>query len=74
MHTGAFDITRHQHGVFSSYLDECRANLDLYIGQLGSTLEELGLLEETNIIMVSDHGQRDITAPSTSTSSSPTPG
>lgn len=60
VHTGAFDITRHQHGVFSSYLDECRANLDLYIGQLGSTLEELGLLEETNIIMVSDHGQRDI--------------
>ena len=27
MHTGAFDITRHHHGVFSSYLDDCHAGL-----------------------------------------------
>ena len=60
MHTGAFDITRHHHGVFSSYLDDCRADLDRYIGQVGDTLAELGLLEDTNFIMVSDHGQRDI--------------
>ena len=60
MHTGAFDSTRHHHGVFSSYLDECRADLDRYIGQVGDTLSELGVLEDTNFIMVSDHGQRDI--------------
>lgn len=60
LHTGAFDGCRHHHGVFSSYLEPCRADLDRYIGQIGAALEELGLLEETNLVMVSDHGQRDI--------------
>lgn len=60
LHTGAFDTTRHSHGVFSSYLDQCRQNLDRYIGQIGNTLEEMGVLEDTNFVMVSDHGQRDI--------------
>ena len=34
VHTGTFDSYRHAHGVFSSYLDEARANLDRYIGEL----------------------------------------
>lgn len=60
LHTGAFDGCRHKHGVFSSYLDQCRADLDRYIGQVGAVLEEIGVLNQTNLVMVSDHGQRDI--------------
>lgn len=60
VHTGTFDSYRHKYGVFSSHLDEARANLDRYIGQLMAACEDAGVAEETNFIMVSDHGQRDI--------------
>lgn len=60
VHTGTFDSYRHKYGVFSSHLDEARANLDRYIGQLMAACEDAGVADETNFIMVSDHGQRDI--------------
>lgn len=60
VHTGTFDSFRHKYGVFGSHLDEARANLDRYIGMLMHACEDAGVAEETNFIMVSDHGQRDI--------------
>ena len=60
LHTGTFDSYRHAHGVFSSYLEEARANLDRYIGMLMDACADAGVAEETNLVMVSDHGQRDI--------------
>ena len=61
VHTGSFDTYRHKYGVFGPHLDEIRQNLDRYIGQLMGAVEDAGLLDETDFIMVSDHGQRDIT-------------
>ena len=60
VHTGTFDSFRHKYGVFGSHLDEARANLDRYIGMLMRACEDAGVAGETNFIMVSDHGQRDI--------------
>lgn len=60
VHTGTFDSYRHKYGVFGSHLEEARANLDRYIGMLMSACEDAGVAGETNFIMVSDHGQRDI--------------
>ncbi|MGO5023273.1 alkaline phosphatase family protein [Lawsonibacter sp. LCP25S3_G6] len=60
VHTGTFDSYRHAHGVFSSYLDEARANLDRYIGELMDACRAAGVEQETNFVLVSDHGQRDI--------------
>ena len=60
LHTGTFDGFRHKHGVFGPHLEEARKNLDRYIGELMAACEEAGVSEETNLIMVSDHGQRDI--------------
>lgn len=60
VHTGTFDGFRHKYGVFGPHLEEARANLDRYIGELMAACEEAGVAEETNLIMVSDHGQRDI--------------
>lgn len=60
VHTGSFDTFRHKNGVFGPHLDGIRANLDRYIGQLMEALEAAGVREETNFVMVSDHGQRDI--------------
>ena len=60
LHTGTFDSYRHAHGVFSSYLDEARANLDRHIGMLMEACEDAGVAGQSNMILVSDHGQRDI--------------
>ena len=60
VHTGTFDSYRHGHGVFSSYLDEARANHDRYLGELMRTCEDAGVAQDTNLVLVSDHGQRDI--------------
>ncbi len=60
VHTGTFDSFRHAHGVFGAHLDEARANLDRYIGQLMAACEDAGVAEQTNLFLVSDHGQRDI--------------
>lgn len=60
VHTGTFDSFRHKYGVFGPHLNQARENQDRYIGELMSACEEAGVAEETNLIMVSDHGQRDI--------------
>lgn len=60
VHTGTFDHFRHVKGVFGPHIDQARDNLDGYLGQLMAALSDAGVLEETNIVMVSDHGQRDI--------------
>ena len=60
LHTGTFDSYRHSYGVFSSHLEEARANLDRYIGMLMEACTAAGVAEETNLVLVSDHGQRDI--------------
>ncbi len=60
LHTGTFDHYRHVKGVFGPHIDEARDNLDRYLGQLMDALSDAGVLEDTNFIMVSDHGQRDI--------------
>lgn len=60
MHTGTFDHYRHRKGVFGQHLEEARDNLDRYLGMLLDACEEAGVLDQTNFVMVSDHGQRNI--------------
>lgn len=60
LHTGTFDRYRHIYGAFNPHLDEARLHLDRYIGMLMKACEDAGVAEETNFVLVSDHGQRDI--------------
>lgn len=60
VHTGTFDAYRHVHGVFSPWINEAIANLDRYIGELMAACRRAGVEEETNLVLVSDHGQRNI--------------
>lgn len=60
LHTGTFDSYRHAYGVFSDHLKEARENLDRYLGLLMDACQDAGVLEQTNLVLVSDHGQRDI--------------
>ena len=48
-------------GVFDfSHIDRALEDLDRWIGWIGSALEEAGILEETNLFLVSDHGQQNV--------------
>lgn len=60
LHIATFDNYRHSYGVFNSHLEEARQNLDRYLGRLMDACREAGVAEQTNLVLVSDHGQRDI--------------
>lgn len=61
IHACPVDASRHEYGVFSDRLPEAIRRVDRYLGQLGDALEEAGVLEETNIALISDHGQMNYT-------------
>ena len=60
VHNGCMDACRHATGAFSPSIPEALDRVDAYFGQLCAALEEAGVLEDTDIFMVSDHGQMDI--------------
>ncbi len=59
VHNGIMDGTRHKNGVFNKNVTAALDRVDLYFGQLLRSLEEEGVLSETNVVVVSDHGQMD---------------
>lgn len=59
VHSCPVDTSRHEYGVFSDKLPEAIKRVDRHLGQLADALEEAGVLEETNLALISDHGQLD---------------
>ncbi len=57
VHTSPLDNIRHRYGVFSDHLVAEIRRVDRQIGSLCRALEEAGVLEKTNIVLLSDHGQ-----------------
>lgn len=60
VHNGQIDGIRHTTGAFTEALYPELDRVDKHIGQLCEALESAGVLEETDIFIVSDHGQIDI--------------
>jgi len=60
LHGGSVDGARHQSGMFSPLVTEYVQRCDQWIGQIMQTLAEIGHLEDTNIVLLSDHGQMNI--------------
>ena len=60
VHTGTFDAYRHSYGLFNSRTEEAAIRLDGYLGQLMEACRAGGFLDEVNLVLVSDHGQREI--------------
>lgn len=60
VHMGMFDSFRHANGVFGPHIDKAVDYLDRYIGELMDACRIAGVLEDTNLILVSDHGQQNI--------------
>ncbi|TBR36121.1 MULTISPECIES: alkaline phosphatase family protein [Dyella] len=57
------DTTQHIYGVGSPEFHLALQAQDALLGQLEAKLKELGMAEDTNIIVVSDHGHSNIAGP-----------
>lgn len=53
------DTLRHRHGVFNHFVQEGLDQTDLWLGEMMDAMEAAGTLEDTNFILLSDHGQMD---------------
>ncbi len=54
------DTYGHNYGPNSPEVNTSISRLDTLMGELNSKLEEIGLIDSTNIIVVSDHGMTEI--------------
>ena len=56
------DTMRHQHGVFSQEAQESLVRLDRRVGMILDALKDRGLMEDTLVAVVTDHGHAQVTA------------
>lgn len=61
IHPANLDSYRHQTGIFTDKVVQGIHELDLWFGDIMKALDDAGILEDTNIFVISDHGQINIT-------------
>lgn len=61
VHNCVLDTFRHQNGVFFDSLTQCLDKTDEWLGDVISAMEDAGVYEDTNFVILSDHGQREYT-------------
>ena len=61
IHPGDVDHVRHQSGVFSDEVTDSLRRCDGWLGQLFDAIDEAGIADTTDVIVLSDHGQINIT-------------
>lgn len=59
-HLVELDFARHAHGTYGSHVEEALRAVDATLCRYLEVLEDGGLLESTNIAIVSDHGHIDL--------------
>ena len=59
VHNCWLDSGRHRYGVFNDHIREGLDRTDEWLGQIIEALEDAGIYDETNFILISDHGQLD---------------
>lgn len=60
LHPTNLDAYRHHTGLFNDKILEGIRETDQWIGQVMEAVRDAGQLEETNLVLTSDHGQMDI--------------
>ena len=58
-HNCILDSTRHRHGVFHEMVNKALDQTDEWLGEIADAMEDAGVFEDTDFLLVSDHGQRD---------------
>jgi len=61
VHNCCLDSQRHRTGVFGEEINAVLDRADLWLGDVIAAMEEAGVYEDTNFVILSDHGQRDCT-------------
>lgn len=59
VHNCYMDTTRHRYGLFTEHNSLCLDYLDEWLGELTAAMEDAGVYETTNFVLLSDHGQLD---------------
>ncbi len=59
VHNCVMDNTRHCFGIFSEYRKPALDLLDEWLGEIVQAMEDAGVYEDTNFVLISDHGQMD---------------
>ena len=60
IHPASIDGYRHRSGVFSSLVTHGLHEVDSWMGQLIQATKDAGIYEDTDFVMISDHGQMNI--------------
>lgn len=60
VHPTNIDSYRHSYGLFNDKVKKGIEETDAYIGELMEAVEEAGLLEDTNLVLTSDHGHMEV--------------
>lgn len=61
VHNCCLDSQRHKVGLFGEGIPETLDQADAWLGDVICAMEEAGVYEDTNFVILSDHGQRDCT-------------
>lgn len=60
IHVANIDAIRHSKGVFSNYVKKEIELTDTMLGEIFEALKSAGIYENTNIVILGDHGQLDV--------------
>lgn len=61
LHPANIDAVRHTQGIFGPHVAHAVEELNGWMNELADALEDIGMLSQTDIFLVSDHGQRNFT-------------
>ena len=61
VHNCRLDTLRHSNGVFHENVIKGLDQTDLWLGDVMQAMEDAGVYEDTNFVILSDHGQMDLT-------------
>lgn len=61
LHPANIDAVRHSQGMFGPHIDQAVNELDNWMNELADALADSNILDQTNVFLVSDHGQRNFT-------------
>lgn len=61
VHNSFIDTVRHRYGVFHEQVLKAVDYADEWLGKIADALTEAGVYENTNIVIISDHGQMNYT-------------
>lgn len=60
VHNSTPDSYRHRYGVFGEKVKEALDKTDVWLGDVIAAMQDAGVYEDTNFVLLSDHGQMDL--------------